>query len=495
MVNVPSPAISIVGRHNSGKTTLIERLISELVARGHDVGSVKHHSHSNFDIDHPGKDSYRHRAAGASETVIASPTMMARVKTLDEEVECDDIVRSMPGHDIIVVEGYRKSGLPTIEIMRSGNPADMNVAKAFLEGARAGESLGTDFTQLGRSAQKLQREAQEADGQSERFCTARADGAQAEDAQVEGVSAEGTPAARLERGQTECSQVAREGSAQRGRAESSAEWAQRADADDVIRADLVHKMPTSDTVAVVTDIPEAQEAARLFNIPSFALDDIPGIAGFLERHYVRPRVTVVIQAGGESRRMGRSKATVPFAGRPLICRLIDRLSPAADELVITTNEAENLGFLAEEYPDLDIKLVSDAFDFRGALPGLYTALQAARNPYVAVVACDMVFASASLVVAESLMMAETGADVVVPVNKHGFEPFHALYRRSGCIPAVRRALDRGERRAQSFFDDEDVEVAEFSQERVLEVEPRGGCFINANTPDELGRLEESYLGE
>ena len=174
---------------------------------------------------------------------------------------------------------------------------------------------------------------------------------------------------------------------------------------------------------------------------------------------------------------------------------MERLAPAADELIITTNEAENLGFLAEQYPDLDIKLVSDAFDFRGALPGLFTALQAASNPFVAVVACDMVFASASLVVAESIAMAETDADVVVPVNQHGYEPFHAMYRRSGCLGAVRRALDRGEKRAQSFFDDDEVTVLEFAQERVLEVEPRGGCFINANTPDELKRLQDAYLGE
>ena len=417
MVNIPSPAISIVGRHNSGKTTLIEQVIKELVARGHDVGSIKHHSHVGFDIDYPGKDSYRHRAAGASEVVIAAPDMLARVKMLQEEVECNNIVRSMPGHDIIVVEGYRKSGLPTIEIMRSGNPADVNVAQVFVEGARSGASLGTDFTQIAR-----------------------------------GVAEEH-------------------------------------------KADLKHKMPTSDTVAIVTDIPEARDAAALYNIPAFDLNNTGDLVDFLEDHYVRPRVTVVIQAGGESRRMGRSKATVPFDGRPLICRLVERLSPAADELIITTNEAENLGFLAEQYPDLDIKLVSDAFDFRGALPGLFTALQAASNPFVAVVACDMVFASASLVVAESIAMAETDADVVVPVNQHGYEPFHAMYRRSGCLGAVRRALDRGEKRAQSFFDDDEVTVLEFAQERVLEVEPRGGCFINANTPDELKRLQDAYLGE
>ena len=119
----------------------------------------------------------------------------------------------------------------------------------------------------------------------------------------------------------------------------------------------------------------------------------------------------------------------------------------------------------------------------------------------------MVFASPSLVVAEALAMNETGADVVVPVNKHGFEPFHAMYRRAGCLPAVSAALDRGEitgigfrpdppvehgeKRAQGFF--ADVEVCEFPQERVLEAEPMGGCFINANTPEELRAIEETFL--
>ena len=182
---------------------------------------------------------------------------------------------------------------------------------------------------------------------------------------------------------------------------------------------------------------------------------------------------------------------MPFAGRPLICRLVERLAPAADDLVITTNEPENLAFLHEEFPGLGIQLVRDELDFRGALPGLYTALRAARNPYVAVVACDMVFASPSLVVAEALAMNESGADAVVPVNKHGYEPFHALYRRDACLLAVRAALDRGERSAQSFLPN--VEVFEFPQSRVLEAEPMGGCFINANTPEELRGIEESFL--
>ena len=446
MINIPSPALSIVGRHNSGKTTLIERLIAELVRRGHDVGSVKHHSHVGFDIDIPGKDSYRHRAAGASETVIAAPGQMACVKTVEGELECADIVRGMPGHDIVVVEGYRKSGLPTIEIMRSGNEADARVAEVFAEGARRGWPLGTDFTQFTRGV------VPPADDEAREV---------------------------LRRAEADSRGAA-------GRASDEHFKTQHPD-----HADISNKLPTANTVAVVTDIDVACEAAELYGVPAFGFDDVAGLAGFVEEHYVRPRVTVVIQAGGESRRMGQSKATVPFAGRPLICRIVERLAPAADDLVITTNEPENLAFLHAEFPQLRIQLVRDVYDVRGALPGLCTALEFAHNPYVAVVACDMVFASASLVVAEALAMNESGADVVVPVNKHGFEPFHALYRRAGCLPAVRAAIDRGEKRAQSFFGE--VEVFEFTQDRVLEAEPMGGCFINANTPEELHALEEALL--
>lgn len=430
MIDIPSPAIAIVGRHNSGKTTLIERLIAELVGRGLDVGSIKHHSHRGFDIDHPGKDSYRHRAAGASETVIAAPGQVARMKTVEGEVECSDLVRSMPGHDIVVVEGYRKSGLPTIEIMRAGNEADAHTAEVFLRGAREGVPLGADFTQIGRAVGEA------------------------------GGGAAGAESAVV-----------------------------------AFAADEREKMPAASTVAVVTDIPAAREAAALYGIPAIGLEDTAALADFLDEHYVRPRISVVIQAGGESRRMGRSKATVPFAGRPLICRLVERLAPVADELIITTNEAPNLEFLHEMYPDLGIRLVPDAYNERGALPGMYTALAAARNPYVAVVACDMVFASARLVVAEALAMHESGADVVTPHNKHGFEPLHSLYRKETCMPVVHARAEQGEKRVQSFFSDPAIIVLPFAQEKVLEVEPRGGCFINANTPDELARIEESYLGE
>ena len=430
-----SPAVAFVGRHNSGKTTLIERVIAELTARGFDVGSIKHHSHKGFDIDIPGKDSYRHRAAGATDTVIAAPGQVARISTVRGELECADILEGMPGHDIVVVEGYRKSGLPTIEIMRAGNEADAVVAQAFLEGAQAGASLGTDFILAGRARLRVERERAAEVGASTL---------------------------------------------------SASDQAKHA-------ADLRSKMPSGATIAVVTDIPAALEAARIYGIPAFGLDDIAPVCDFLVEHHVRRRITVAIQAGGESRRMGRSKATVPFAGRPLICRLVERLAPAADKMLITTNEAENLAFLHEQYPDLGIRLVPDICDHRGALPGIYSALRAAESEYVAIVACDMVCASSALVVREAALMAATMADVVVPVNKHGFEPFHALYRRSTCLPVVEAAVAAGEQRAQAIFDR--VKVQPLPQSEVLKVEPMGGCFINVNTPEELRIMEKAFAEE
>lgn len=416
---LPSPAVSIVGRHNSGKTTLVESLIAELTNRGLDVGSIKHHGHANFDIDIPGKDSYRHRAAGATEVAISCPNQVAVVRSVAEEVECADLVARMPGHDIIVVEGYRKSGLPSIEIMRNGNTSDEAVAQAFLQDAEDGVSLSTDFIQRAR--------AQQMGG----------------NAAAEGSSPQGD------------------------------------------------KMPSVRTIAVVTDIDQAHQAAQLYNIPAFGLDDIADIADFLQKRIARPRVSVVIQAGGESKRMGRSKATVPFLEKPLIQHMVKRVLPVADELIITTNEPENLEFLHQEFPHKEIRLVPDVLDYRGALPGLYTALHAATYPYVALVACDMVYASPRLIAAECAEMNVSQSDIVVPVNKHGFEPFHAVYNRDRCIDAVRARTDKGETRIQSFY--EDVNVEHFPQSRVLSVEPAGGCFMNVNTPEELASAERNYF--
>ena len=134
-----SPVIAFVGRHNSGKTTLVEKVIAGLAARGHDVGSVKHHGHRGFTIDVEGKDSWRHRQAGAREVVVASPDQLALMRSLPEEQPMEAVVSLMEPHDVVIIEGYRHSTIPCIEVMRAANERDLACARAFVAAARAGE--------------------------------------------------------------------------------------------------------------------------------------------------------------------------------------------------------------------------------------------------------------------------------------------------------------------------------------------------------------------
>lgn len=138
---LPSPALSFVGRHNSGKTTLVTRVISRLMQQGVDVGSVKHHGHVGFDIDVPGKDSWRHRRAGATEVAISSPDQFALIRNLTSEMQMEQVVRAMVPHDVVVVEGYRSGGMPSIEVMRAASERDRVAAQAFCSSAAAGDAF------------------------------------------------------------------------------------------------------------------------------------------------------------------------------------------------------------------------------------------------------------------------------------------------------------------------------------------------------------------
>ena len=118
------PKISIVGRSNSGKTTLIEKLISELSGRGHRVATVKHDVHG-FDIDKEGKDSWRHKKAGSQLVVISSPSKIAIIKDLEQEQDLEEIRRQwIHDVDIIVTEGYKRESFPKIEINLFQDPPE-----------------------------------------------------------------------------------------------------------------------------------------------------------------------------------------------------------------------------------------------------------------------------------------------------------------------------------------------------------------------------------
>lgn len=115
---MPIEIISIVGKSNSGKTTLIEKLIPALERRGVRVGTIKHDAH-RFDIDHPGKDTYRHFAAGARSVLIASGEKLALVKRLSGPVPLDELAeRYIDDVDIIITEGYKSGDKPKVEVFR-----------------------------------------------------------------------------------------------------------------------------------------------------------------------------------------------------------------------------------------------------------------------------------------------------------------------------------------------------------------------------------------
>jgi len=113
------PIISIVGKSDSGKTTLIEKLLPEIVRRGYKVATVKHHSHDDFQIDVEGKDSWRHAKAGSSRVIISSPTKLALIAKTQEDTSLNDIRNKYcEGIDLILTEGYKKEIYPKIEIFR-----------------------------------------------------------------------------------------------------------------------------------------------------------------------------------------------------------------------------------------------------------------------------------------------------------------------------------------------------------------------------------------
>jgi len=109
----------VVGWKNAGKTGLMERLVAEITARGHSVSTVKH-AHHVFDVDQPGKDSYRHREAGARQVVLASRKRIALMHELRDEDEptLAELLAQLAPVDLVLVEGYKRDTHPKIEAFR-----------------------------------------------------------------------------------------------------------------------------------------------------------------------------------------------------------------------------------------------------------------------------------------------------------------------------------------------------------------------------------------
>jgi molybdenum cofactor guanylyltransferase len=190
---------------------------------------------------------------------------------------------------------------------------------------------------------------------------------------------------------------------------------------------------------------------------------------------------IVIQAGGESRRMGKNKALLPFLGKPLIEHVLNRLKPAADEIFIISNDPASYDFL-------HIPIYPDIKPGRGALSGLHAALTIAKSPVVGVIACDMPFASPGLLLRQYHILLDEDADVVIPLTTFGLEPLHAVYRKETCLPVVNAVIESDNWKLTDWL--KQVKVRVVTRDELATYDPDGVVFMNLNTPGEFQRAED-----
>lgn len=145
---MPVPILSIVGKSNSGKTTLLEKLIPELKCRGYRLATIKHHTHPGFEIDQPGKDTWRHAQAGSDHVIIAAPDKIASIRRLEHELTLNEIAAQVTDVDLILTEGYKRAGKPAIEVVRLANGLELVSQPPQLIAIATDTRLETDLRQF-----------------------------------------------------------------------------------------------------------------------------------------------------------------------------------------------------------------------------------------------------------------------------------------------------------------------------------------------------------
>jgi molybdopterin-guanine dinucleotide biosynthesis protein A len=191
-------------------------------------------------------------------------------------------------------------------------------------------------------------------------------------------------------------------------------------------------------------------------------------------------LSLAILAGGRSERMGQDKALMPFLDHPLIERIIARLHPLADEIMLLANRPELYAYLGlPVHPDLA--------PGHGPLGGVHTALSLAAHPLVAILACDLPFASLALFEHERDLLVSTGADVVIPSTLTGLEPLHAVYRRDTCLPVIQKGMAAGENKVIAWLPR--VKTHILAPDAIALFDPHQRVFWNLNTPEEFRQAE------
>ncbi len=190
--------------------------------------------------------------------------------------------------------------------------------------------------------------------------------------------------------------------------------------------------------------------------------------------------SVVIQAGGGSSRMGQDKALVPFEGSTLIEYILSQIEGFGDEQIIITNRVK-------EYQRLGLPVFQDVIPGLGALGGIYTGIYHASYHHSIILACDMPFVNINLL--KRLLELAPGYDAVIPRLKSDefAEPFRAVYAKT-CLSSIEDAIESGQNRVISFFDD--LNIRFFCAHEIRIYDPEGMSFFNVNTPEELAEAKK-----
>jgi molybdopterin-guanine dinucleotide biosynthesis protein A len=186
-------------------------------------------------------------------------------------------------------------------------------------------------------------------------------------------------------------------------------------------------------------------------------------------------LTGVVLAGGMNTRFAdTNKVFARLDGLPLIDRLCRCLSKFSSSLILVTNNPR-------AYADRDLHIVTDLFSARSALSGIHAGLFHAATPYIFICTCYMPFIKKELI---ELLAGEasSGADIVVPVTDHGYEPLCAVYAQK-CLPAIEHQLTRGKLQIRRLFRKQ--RVKEVSTKRIRTIDPFFESFIKIHTPEEL----------
>ena len=192
---------------------------------------------------------------------------------------------------------------------------------------------------------------------------------------------------------------------------------------------------------------------------------------------LRSDITGVILVGGKSRRMGRDKAFLDVAGKPLFERVLELFGESFARVVLVGNGEER-------FARYGVPVLPDIYP-GSSLGGLYTGLYNAETEYVFVSSCDIPFPSAGVV--DYLCSLREGFDAVVPSTEHGFEPLFALYSKS-CLAPIKTQLDQGEFCAFAYYPQ--IQVRYVPPEELARFDGDGRAFLNVNTPEEFAKIGE-----